>query len=108
MVQLSHPYLTTKKKKKKKIMALTIQVFVSKMMSLLFNTLSRFVISRGCLDPLLFLPLEWYHRISEVVDISPNLEFHMMFSAYILNKQSDNMNMSVVPYLVLTVLTVAS
>ena len=34
MVQLSHPYMTTGK-----IIALTIQVFVSKVMSLLFNTL---------------------------------------------------------------------
>ena len=36
-VQLSHPYITTgKKKKKKKNLALTIQTFVSKVMSLLF------------------------------------------------------------------------
>ena len=39
MVQLSHPYLTTGK-----TIALTIQTFVSKMISLLFSTLSRFVI----------------------------------------------------------------
>ena len=39
MVQLSHPYITTGKTK-----ALTIQTFVGKVMSLLFNTLSRFVI----------------------------------------------------------------
>ena len=38
MVQLSHPYMTTGK-----ITALTIQTFVRKVMSLLFNTLSRFV-----------------------------------------------------------------
>ena len=37
MVQLSHPYMTTGK-----TIALTIQTFVSKGMSLLFNTLSRF------------------------------------------------------------------
>ena len=37
MIQLSHPYLTTGK-----IIALTIQTFVSKVMSLLFNMLSRF------------------------------------------------------------------
>ena len=44
-VQLSHPYMTTGK-----TIALTRQVFVGKVMSLLFNTLSRFVIaflSRG-------------------------------------------------------------
>ena len=39
MVQLSHPYMTTGK-----TIALIIQIFVSKVMSLLFNTLSRFVI----------------------------------------------------------------
>ena len=38
MVQLSHPYMTTRK-----TIALTIQTFVGKVMSLLFNTLSRFV-----------------------------------------------------------------
>ena len=38
MVQLSHPYMTTGK-----TIALTIQTFVDKVMSLLFNTLSRFV-----------------------------------------------------------------
>ena len=39
MVQLSQSYLTTGK-----IIALTIWTFVSKVMSMLFNTLSRFVI----------------------------------------------------------------
>ena len=40
MVQLSHPYMTTGK-----IIALTIQSFVGKVMALIFNTLSRFVIA---------------------------------------------------------------
>jgi len=40
MVQLSHPYMTTGK-----TIALTIWTFVGKMMSLLFNMLSRFVIA---------------------------------------------------------------
>ena len=40
MIQLSHLYMTTGK-----IIALTILTFVSKVMSLLFNTLSRFVIA---------------------------------------------------------------
>ena len=40
MVQFSHPYMTTGK-----IIALTIQTFVCKVMSLLFDTLSRFVIA---------------------------------------------------------------
>ena len=39
MVQLSHPYMSTRK-----TIALTIWTFVGKVMSLLFNTLSRFVI----------------------------------------------------------------
>ena len=40
MVQLSHLYMTTGKS-----IALTIQTFVNKVMSLLFNTFSRFVIA---------------------------------------------------------------
>ena len=40
MVQLSHPYMTTGK-----TIALTIRTFVGKVMSLLLNTLSRFVIA---------------------------------------------------------------
>ena len=40
MVQLSHPYRTTRK-----ITALTIWIFVGKLMSLLFNMLSRFIIA---------------------------------------------------------------
>ena len=40
MVQISYPYMTTGKP-----IALTIQTFVSKAISLLFNTLSRFVIA---------------------------------------------------------------
>ena len=39
MVQLSHPYMTTRK-----TIALTRLTFVGKVMSLLFNTLFRFVI----------------------------------------------------------------
>ena len=40
MAQLSHPYMTTGK-----TIALTRQTFVNNMMSLLFNTLSKFVIA---------------------------------------------------------------
>ena len=40
MVQLSHLYMTTRK-----TIALIIQTFVGEVMSLLFNTLSRFVIA---------------------------------------------------------------
>ena len=48
-VQLSHPYMTTGK-----TIVLTIQTFVGKVMSLLFNMLSRFVIA--------FLPSISYRR----------------------------------------------
>ena len=40
MVQLSHPYMTTEK-----TIALTRWTFIGKVMSLLFNMLSRFVIA---------------------------------------------------------------
>ena len=42
MVQLSHPYMTTGK-----TIALTRQAFVSKVMSLLFNILSRFIMEKA-------------------------------------------------------------
>ena len=60
MVQLSHPYMTTGK-----TIALTIQAFVSKVLSLLFNKLSRFVTA--------FLPrskgllMSWLHPPSAVM-----------------------------------------
>ena len=53
MVQLSYPYMTTGK-----IVALTVWTFVSKVMSLLFNMLSRFVID--------FLPWSKQLLISEL------------------------------------------
>ena len=60
MVQLSHPYVTTGKST-----VLTIWTFVGKVMSLLFNMLSRFVIA--------FLPrskcllISWLHSPSAVI-----------------------------------------
>ena len=60
MVQLLHPYMTTVK-----TIALTIRLFVGKMMSLLFNMLSRFVIA--------FLPgsnrllVSWLQSLSAVI-----------------------------------------
>ena len=60
MVQLSHPYMTTGK-----TIALTIQTLVSKVMSLLFKMLSRFVIA--------FLPrskhllISWLRSLSAVI-----------------------------------------
>ena len=52
MVQLSHPYMTTRK-----TTALTIWTFVSKVMSLLFNMMSRFVIA--CLPRSKHLLISW-------------------------------------------------
>ena len=60
MVQLSHPYMTTGK-----TIALTIQTSVVKVMPLLFNMLSRFVIA--------FLPrskcllISWLQSLSAVI-----------------------------------------
>ena len=60
MIQLSNPYMTTGK-----TIALTIQTFVGKMMSLLFNMLSRFII--------VFLPrnkcllISWLQSLSTVI-----------------------------------------
>ena len=60
MVQLLHPFMTTGK-----TIALTIWTFVGKVMSLLFNILSRFVIA--------FLPkskhllISWLQSQSEVI-----------------------------------------
>ena len=60
MVQLSHPYMTTRK-----TIALTIQTLVSKVMSLLFKMLSRCVIA--------FLPrskhllISWLRSLSAVI-----------------------------------------
>ena len=52
MVQLSHPYYMTTGQ----TIALTMQIFVCKVMSLLFNILSRFVIA--------FLPMNKHLLIS--------------------------------------------
>ena len=56
MVQLTHPFMTTRK-----TIALTIQIFVGKVMSLLFNMLSRFVIA--------FLPRSKYLNFMATVTI---------------------------------------
>ena len=57
MIQLSHPYMTTRK-----AIALTIQTFVSKVMSLLFNMWSRFVRA--------FLPRSKHLLISRLLSAS--------------------------------------
>ena len=67
MIQLSHPYTTTQK-----TIALTRQTFVGKVMSLLFNMLSRLVIT--------FLPrskcllISWLQSPSAVILEPPKLK----------------------------------
>ena len=67
IVQLSHPYMTTGK-----IIALTRRTFVGKVMSLLFNMLSRLVIT--------FLPrskhllISWLQSLSEVILEPPKIK----------------------------------
>ena len=68
IVQLSHPYVTTRK-----TIALTRQTFVGKVMSLLFNMLSRMVIT--------FFPrskrllISWLHSLSAVILEPPKIKF---------------------------------
>ena len=67
MVQLSHPYMTAGK-----TIVLTIQIFVGKVMSLLFNMLSRLVIA--------FLPrsecllISWLQSPSAVILEPPKIK----------------------------------
>ena len=60
MVQLSHPYMTSGK-----TIALTIQTFVSKLISLTFNTQSRFVIAFLPRSNVLFIL--WLQSLSAVI-----------------------------------------
>ena len=66
LVQLSHPYMTTGK-----TIALTIWTFVGKVMSLLFNMLSRLVIT--------LLPKSKRLLISSVIHIHISTLFQMFF-----------------------------
>ena len=69
MVQFSHPYMTTGK-----TIALTIQTFVGKVISLLFNMLSRFVtafLSRGK-----HLLISWLQSPSAVILEPPKIMSH--------------------------------
>ena len=67
LVQLSHPYMTTGK-----TIALAIWTFVGKVMSLVFNTLSRFVIA--------FLPwskqllISWLQSLSAMILEAKNVK----------------------------------
>ena len=80
MVQLSHLYMTPGK-----TMALTIWIFVDKVMSLLFNMLSRFV--KAFLPGNMCLLLLWLQSVSPVI-----LELQQfIFSISTLSKSSYEM-----------------
>ena len=73
IVQLSHPYMTTGK-----TIALTRQIFVGKVMSLLFNLLSRLVIT--------FLPrskrllISWLQSPSSVILEPPKIKSAIVYT----------------------------
>ena len=67
MVQLSHPYMTTGK-----TIALTIQTFVGKVISLLFNMLSRLVIT--LLPRSKCLLISWLQSPSAVILEPPKIK----------------------------------
>ena len=86
MVQLLYPYMTTGK-----TIALTIWTFVSKVMSLLFNTLSRLVIAflTRSKHPL----ISWLHSPSTVIFVSQenSLSLFPLFSHLFAMKWWDQM-----------------
>ena len=67
MVQLSHPYMTTGK-----TIALTIWTFVSKVMFLVFNMLSRLVIA--FLPRSKHLPISWLQSLTAVILEPPKIK----------------------------------
>ena len=90
MVQLSHPYVTTGK-----TMALTRQTSVDKVMSLLFNMLSRLVIAEGNGTPLQYSCLEnpinggpWWAAVHGVAKSRTRLsDFTFTFHFHALEKE---------------------
>ena len=76
MVQLSHPYMTTGK-----TIALAIWTFVSKMIFLLFNTLSRFVIT--FLTRKKHLLTSWLQSLSAVILMMIMLLFFSLLTIYV-------------------------
>ena len=73
MVQLSHPYMTTGKN-----IALTRLTFVDKVMSLLFNMLSRLVITFIPRSKRLFI--SWLQLPSAVILEPPKIKFDIVSS----------------------------
>ena len=83
MIQLSHLYITTGK-----TTALTIQTFVSKVISLLFNTLSRFVID--FLPRSKYILISWLKSPSSVnLECKKNLSLLLLFSPSICHEVMD-------------------
>ena len=76
IVQLSHPYMATGK-----IIALTRRTFVCKVMSLLFNMLSRLVITYLPRSKYLFI--SWLQSPSEVILEPPKNEVCHCFPIYL-------------------------
>ena len=78
MVQLSHPHMTTGK-----TIALTIQIFVGKVVSLLLSALSRFFIA--CLSRSKHLLISWLQSLSTVI-LEPIKICHCshFFSVYLM------------------------
>jgi len=76
IVQLSYPYMTTGK-----TIALTRRTFVGKIMSLLFNMLSRFVI--GFLPRSKHLLISWLQSPSEVI-LEPRKRSVSLFPLFLL------------------------
>ena len=74
-VQLSHPYMTTGK-----TIALTRWTFVGKVMSLLFNMLSRLVIA--FLPRSKYLLISWLQSPSAVILEPPKINCFLCFSIY--------------------------
>ena len=87
MVQLSHPYMTAGK-----TITLNIQIFVSKVLSLLFNTLSRFVIAflLRSKHPL----ISWLQSPSMVVILEPKKIKSVIVSTFSLSLCHEVMGLS--------------
>ena len=77
IVQLSHPYMTTGK-----TIALTVQTFVSKVMSLLFNMVSRLVIT--LLPRSKHLLISWLQSPSAVILEPPKNKVSHCFHCFLI------------------------
>ena len=78
MVQLSHPYMTTGK-----TIALIRQTFVGKVMSLLFNMLSRWVITYLPRSECLFI--SWLQSPSAVILEPQKIKFDTVSTVCLIN-----------------------